>query len=74
MAEFRIDAKGLQCPGPIMRLFIQMKTAKAGDLLIIEVTDPGFKSDVEIWCRKLKHDLLSISERDGVITAEIRKG
>lgn len=73
MAEFHIDAKGLQCPAPIMRLFNQIKIAQPSDLVIIEVTDVGFKRDVEAWCHKMKHELVAVTEGDGVITAHIRK-
>jgi TusA-related sulfurtransferase len=74
MAEYTINARGLQCPGPIMRLFTQMKTAEPGDLVTIEVTDMGFKSDIEAWCRKTKNALVSLAEQGGVITAQVRKG
>ncbi|OPZ87842.1 MAG: Sulfurtransferase TusA [bacterium ADurb.Bin429] len=74
MAEYRINARGLQCPGPIMQLFTQMKSAEPGDLVMIEVTDVGFKKDIEAWCRKTKNTLVSLIENDGVITAQVRKG
>lgn len=73
MAEHKINAQGLQCPAPIMRLFMKMKEALPGDELLIEVTDPGFKSDIDAWCMKTKHELISLNEEDGVIFARIRK-
>jgi TusA-related sulfurtransferase len=74
MAEYTINARGLQCPGPIMQLFTQMKSAQPGDLVTIEVTDIGFKKDIEAWCRKTKNTLLSLREAGGVITAQVQKG
>ncbi|MHB9023521.1 MAG: sulfurtransferase TusA family protein [Armatimonadota bacterium] len=74
MTEYTINCRGLQCPGPIMKLFTQMKTLESGDLVTIEVTDIGFKKDIEAWCRKTKNDLVSLQEADGVITAQVRKG
>ena len=74
MTDYTINARGLQCPGPIMRLFTQMKTAQPGDTVTIEVTDIGFKKDIEAWCRKTKNELVSLSEDGGVITAQVRKG
>jgi tRNA 2-thiouridine synthesizing protein A len=74
MTEYTINARGLQCPGPIMRLFTQMKTAAPGDTVRIEVTDIGFNKDIEAWCRKTKNELLSLEEAGGVITAHVRKG
>jgi tRNA 2-thiouridine synthesizing protein A len=74
MADYTINARGLQCPGPIVKLFTQMKTAQPGDTVTIEVTDMGFKRDIEAWCRKTKNDLVSLVEADGAITAVVRKG
>ena len=74
MAEYTLNCRGMQCPGPIMQLFQQMKVAQSGDLATIFVTDMGFRKDIEAWCRKTKNELVSVSEVAGVITAVIRKG
>lgn len=73
MAEKHINAKGLQCPGPIMQLFNMVKTSEPGDIITIEVTDMGFKRDIEAWCRKTKNELLELKEENNVITARIKK-
>ncbi len=74
MAEYTLNCRGMQCPGPIMQLFTQMKTAQAGDVVTITVTDMGFRKDIDAWCRKTKNTVVSIEEKDGVITAVVRKG
>ncbi|MEI7832895.1 MAG: sulfurtransferase TusA family protein [bacterium] len=74
MAEYSLNCRGMQCPGPIMQLFTQMKTAQPGDVVTIVVTDMGFRKDIDAWCRKTKNTLVSIEEKDGVITAVVRKG
>ena len=74
MADYTLNCRGMQCPGPIMQLFQQMKVAQDGDQVVISVTDAGFKKDIDAWCRKTKNALLSITEEAGVITATIRKG
>jgi TusA-related sulfurtransferase len=73
MAEYFIDAKGLQCLGPITQLFKQMKEAQSGDVVTIEVTDSAFKRDVESWCKKTKNELLELKEENGVIQEKIKK-
>ncbi|MEZ0536825.1 sulfurtransferase TusA family protein [Caldicellulosiruptoraceae bacterium PP1] len=73
MAEYFIDAKYLQCPGPITQLFKQMKEAQSGDVVVIEVTDMAFKRDVESWCKKTKNELISLEEVNGIIKAKIKK-
>ncbi|HEX2950916.1 MAG TPA: sulfurtransferase TusA family protein [Armatimonadota bacterium] len=74
MADYNLNCRGMQCPGPIMQLFQQMKSAQSGDMVTIHVTDMGFKKDIEAWCRKTKNELFSLAEESGVITAIIRKG
>ena len=74
MADYTLNCRGMQCPGPIMKLFQQMKVAASGDTVTICVTDMGFKKDIEAWCRKTKNELVSLAEDAGVITAVIRKG
>lgn len=74
MTDYTLNCRGLQCPGPIMQLFQQMKAAQSGDTVTISVTDMGFKKDIEAWCRKTKNELVSLTEDAGVITAIIRKG
>lgn len=73
MAEKYINAKGLQCPGPIMQLFMQMKECEPGDIVRIEVTDQGFKKDIAAWCKKTGNELLSLEEKDNVIQAKVKK-
>jgi len=74
MAEKYINARGLQCPGPVVELFKVAKVSDSGDLITIEVTDNGFKKDIDAWCRKTGNELLSLTEEDGAIKATIRKG
>lgn len=74
MAEIKVNARGLQCPGPIVKLFQACKDAKPGDVIVVEATDPGFKKDVDAWCRKTGNRLLSLDEIDGAYIAKIERG
>lgn len=74
MSEKIINARGLQCPGPIMELFKAAKSAVPGDVIIIEVTDVGFKKDIEAWCKKTGNKLEALVEEGGVIKATVVKG
>lgn len=73
MAEKFINARGLQCPGPIVELFKVVKAAESGDVITIEVTDCGFQKDINAWCKKTGNELVSLEEVDGVIKAVIKK-
>lgn len=74
MSEKYINAKGLQCPGPIVQLFKVVNASETGDLITILVTDGGFKNDINAWCKKTNNELVSLVEVDGEIKAVIRKG
>ena len=47
----RIDACGIQCPGPILKLKKSMETLHPGQRLEVLATDAGFPRDAEAWCR-----------------------
>ncbi|MGE5578867.1 MAG: sulfurtransferase TusA family protein [Bacillota bacterium] len=73
MREVAVDCLGMQCPGPIVKLFQASKECSAGDVLVASSTDPGFSRDVEAWCSRTGNKLLSILEQDGVVIARIEK-
>lgn len=73
MAEKHVNARGLQCPGPIVQLFQAAKQAGSGDILVVEATDGGFKKDVVAWCKKTGNELLSLEDNSSVIVARIKK-
>ena len=72
--EFTVDACGLQCPGPILKLYNKVKEVNPGDLITVKATDFGFTSDVGAWADRTGNKLLSVDSADGIITAKIVKG
>ena len=72
--EFKVDACGLQCPGPILKLYNKIKEVNEGDIVTVEATDYGFTTDVESWAKSTGNRLLSVESEKGVITARIQKG
>jgi len=73
-SEFMVDACGLQCPGPILKLYNKVKEVETGDVVTVKATDFGFTSDVEAWADRTGNRLLSLNSDDGVITARVQKG
>ncbi len=69
-----VDAGGLQCPGPILKLAEGIRQIESGDRLIVSATDPGFASDVGIWCERTGHRLEDLAVKGGIYTASIIKG
>lgn len=64
VAKQTIDCSGLQCPGPIMRVFHTIKEMHDGEILQVSANDMGFARDIEAWCRRMGNTLLK-AERSG---------
>jgi CoA-disulfide reductase len=73
-ATLEVNACGLQCPGPIMKLSEVMKSADNGDVIEIKTTDPAFATDVEAWCRRTGNTFGGVSSEKGISKAIIKKG
>jgi CoA-disulfide reductase len=72
--EVEVDACGLQCPGPIMKLKEKIDTLPVGSRVIIKASDPGFMNDVKAWADVTGNRLIDLKMDKGVITAVIEKG
>lgn len=70
----KIDASGLQCPGPILKVAQNLETAKQGTVFQIISTDRGFKSDIGAWCLTTGNTLLNLVQQDKKIIATVCKG
>ena len=70
----RLDAAGLQCPGPILKTFKAMDALAVGDELEIISSDAAFGRDIRAWAHKTGHALLDVKTDKGFVTALLRKG
>lgn len=70
----RLDCSGLQCPGPIMKVFETVKDMPDGSMLEVSASDPGFTRDIEAWCRRTGNTLLGTERRGNDFIARVRKG
>ena len=69
----RVDAKGLKCPGPIVKVADEMRPLAIGQHIIAEATEEAFTSDIAVWCERTGNKLIKLDTANGVITAEIEK-
>lgn len=69
-----VDACGMQCPGPIMKLSETINKIASGEIVEIKTTDSGFKNDILAWCNSTGNTLIDINEENKVIKAQILKG
>ncbi len=73
-ARMRIDCSGMQCPGPIMKVFDTMRGMKEGELMEVSASDPGFARDIGAWCRRTGNALVSNERRGNDYVALVKKG
>ena len=73
MADQVLDAKGLNCPLPILKAKKALKSMGAGTTLEVLSTDPGSVADFAAFCRTTGNEVLEQNEADGVWTYLIRK-
>ena len=69
----KVNACGVQCPGPILKLKKGMETLQPGQCLEISATDAGFPRDAEAWCRTTGNRFLAKSEENGVYRVRVAK-
>lgn len=69
-----VDACGLLCPGPILKLKQAMESASKGETLQIYATDPGFVADAKAWCESTGNNFVSHHSEKGIHVIQIKKG
>lgn len=69
-----VDACGLSCPGPLLKLKEAVDTLAPGQAVTLRSTDPGFAADVKAFCHSGGHTLHSVSAVKGVYAATVVKG
>lgn len=72
-ATLSVDACGLQCPGPIMKLKQAIDKMQPGETIEVKATDPGFPSDAKAWCKSTGNAFLSETCQNGCHTIIIKK-
>ena len=73
MADHTLDAKGLNCPLPILKAKKALSGMQAGETLEVQCTDAGSVADFGAFCRTTGNALLENSENAGVYTFLIQK-
>lgn len=69
----KVDACGIQCPGPILKLKQAMDVLAVGQQLEVRATDAGFPRDAEAWCRTTGHKFLGKRAEGGIQIVELEK-
>jgi len=72
--NINIDACGLQCPGPILKVKENIDRMNEGQLLTIQASDFGFSTDIENWCKNTGNTLIENKIEGNKVLATIQKG
>ncbi len=69
----KVDACGISCPGPILKLKKGVETLANGEQLEVIATDPGFPRDAEAWCRSTGNRVVSSTSAGGKYSVIVAK-
>jgi tRNA 2-thiouridine synthesizing protein A len=65
MAQQTLDATGLKCPQPTLRITVHAVRMQPGDILEVVADCPTFEKDVRDWCTRSKKVLLWVRDEGG---------
>ena len=51
-----VDARGLKCPLPVLKMEKQLALLQSGAKLLVLATDPIARIDIPLYCRQNGHD------------------
>jgi tRNA 2-thiouridine synthesizing protein A len=72
MTTHDLDATGMRCPQPILKITAMLPTVPAGDVLEARADCATFESDVHKWCERMGKTLLAVTRDGDVTTAQIQ--
>lgn len=55
--DHEIDATGLTCPLPLLKMKQALNAAKAGEIILVKATDPGSQRDFKAYIQMTKHQM-----------------
>jgi tRNA 2-thiouridine synthesizing protein A len=62
VTPIEVDARGLRCPLPVIRLAEAARDAPPGTLVVVLADDPAARYDIPAWCRMRHHELREITQ------------
>ena len=68
-----VDAKGQSCPMPVLMTAKGIKEIASGEIMLVEATDNGARSDIPAWASQTGNELVESEESDGVLRFYIKK-
>ena len=69
LSPIEVDARGLRCPLPVIRLAAAARGTPAGTRIVVLASDPAARHDIPAWCRMRDHELLEATDVTGAAKA-----
>ncbi|SDB07607.1 NADPH-dependent 2,4-dienoyl-CoA reductase, sulfur reductase [Streptococcus henryi] len=74
LETIQLDACGLQCPGPILKVKENLDLMQDGQKLTVAASDFGFSADIEAWCKNTGNTLIDNKIEGNKVIATLAKG
>jgi tRNA 2-thiouridine synthesizing protein A len=68
-----VDARGLKCPLPVLKMEKRLAAVPAGAVLTVLATDPIAKIDIPLYCTQNGHACAASTDADGTLRFAITK-
>ena len=72
MSVQQLDARGLKCPQPTLKMTVIAMKMKPGDVLEVTADCPSFEQDVRNWCLRSKKVMLFIRDEGSAKVCQIQ--
>ncbi|MFH2006220.1 MAG: sulfurtransferase TusA family protein [bacterium] len=72
MATVQLNATGLRCPQPVLRVAAKLPEMQQGDILEVSGDCPTFEEDIRKWCDRMRKTLLAVNTDGTTKTATIQ--
>lgn len=69
----QVDARGLVCPMPTIKLGQAIRKVEIGELVQVWTDDPGSKENMAAWCKNTRHELVDDGFEDGTFKYTVRR-
>jgi tRNA 2-thiouridine synthesizing protein A len=68
-----LDAKGLNCPLPILKTKVLLNKMNPDEILFVEATDPHSQVDFEAYCARTKHTIINFGHTGDIFSFYIKR-
>ncbi len=72
-ADKVVDARGAQCPGPLVELIRAIKEVQVGEIVEVWTQETRTKEDTKAWCQRSGHEFIGAFQEEGYERVLVRR-